>query len=85
MQSLVNTARNAAIAKIPELIEKNEPQIEQQLILLLQKMPPEERKLFFDNWKKVDAVVRRTLNEPAPAPIKAGRKKRTKRNTRSKH
>lgn len=85
MQSLVNTARNAAIAKIPELIEKNEPQIEQQLVLLLQKMPPEERKLFYVNWKKVDAVVRRTLDEPAPLAVKAGRRKRTKRNTRNKH
>lgn len=84
MKSLVDTARNAAIAKIPELIEKNEPQIEQQLVLLLQKMPSEERKLFFTNWKKVDAVVRRTLDEPAPAPVAAGRKKRTKRKTHRK-
>jgi hypothetical protein len=67
-----------AIAKIPGLIEKNEPMIESQLVSALKTMKPDEAALFLQNWSKVDTVVRATLKKPGVG----ARRKRTQRRHR---
>jgi hypothetical protein len=67
-----------AIAKIPSLIENNEPLIETQLITALTSMRPEEADLFLTNWNKINAVVQATLKRPEVG----ARRKRTRRRYR---
>jgi hypothetical protein len=78
LQAAADSARRMAIAKIPGLIEKNEPIIEAQLTKALKIMKPDEAALFLQNWNKVDTVVRATLKRPEVG----ARRKRTHRRHR---
>lgn len=75
------------MSQLPGLIEKSEPQIESALRTAIQKMAvhPEEAKLFHDNWTKLNIVVEDELSKitkPAPAPVSAGKRKRSKKTRR---
>jgi hypothetical protein len=81
--------RSAALAKVPEFIEKYEPQMEEAIKSALgtMKQHPEETTIFLSNWKKLDSIVRSELEPSSTAivPIEtAGRRKRTKRTQRIK-
>jgi hypothetical protein len=63
-------------AQLPGLIEKYEPEIEENITSALSKLKdadPENAKLFLDNWRKLDVVVERVLAS------KTAGKKRTRR------
>lgn len=69
-------------AQLPGLIEKYEPEIEENLTAALSKLKeddPENAKLFLDNWRKLDVVVERVLGS------KSAGKKRTRRRKHRKH
>jgi len=67
------------VGKLPGLIEENEPMIESNLRMALQKMQPPEAALFLEHWQKLDRVVQDTLK-----PVPVGGKKRTKRSKRTR-
>lgn len=67
-------------AQLPGLIEKYEPEIEENITSALSKLKdadPENAKLFLDNWRKLDVVVERVL-----ASKSAGKKRTRKRKNR---
>lgn len=77
------------LSKMPEFIEKYEPQMEQTLTTAITQLKkyPEEADLFYSNWKKLDAVVRKNFDTPAPAPvlsIGAGKRRKTRKNSKRK-
>ena len=66
-------------AQLPGLIEKYEPEIEENITSALSKLKeadPVNAKLFLDNWRKLDVVVERVLAS------KSAGKKRTRRRRR---
>jgi hypothetical protein len=74
-----NTARDLAIKQIPDLIQKYQPQIESSLrssLTTLKETDVEASAIFFQNWKKIDAVVNEVLGNVG------GRRKRTRRHKR---
>ena len=67
-------------AQLPGLIEKYEPEIEENITSALSKLKeadPENAKLFLDNWRKLDVVVERVLGSKS-----AGKKRTRKRKNR---
>ena len=69
-------------AQLPGLIEKYEPEIEENLTAALSKLKesdPTNAKLFLDNWRKLDVIVQRVLAS------KSAGKKRTRRRKNRKH
>lgn len=67
-------------AQLPGLIEKYEPEIEENITSALSKLKdadPENAKLFLDNWRKLDTVVERVLGSKT-----AGKKRTRKRKNR---
>ena len=74
-----STARDLAIKQIPNLIQKYEPQIESSLrssLTSLRDNDLEAANLFFQNWAKIDGVVKEVLGNMG------GRRKRTRRHKR---
>ena len=73
------------MSQIPGLIEKSEPQLESALRTAIQQMAshPDEAKLFYTNWKKLNAVVDSELSKIVPS---AGKRTKTfkRRRTSSK-
>ena len=73
------------MSQLPTLIEKSEPRLEGALRTAIQKMAPypTEAKLFHDNWTKLNTVVQDELSKiTAPAPVTAGKRKKTSKKTR---
>lgn len=67
-------------AQLPGLIEKYEPEIEENITAALSKLKeadPVNAKLFLDNWRKLDVVVERVLGSKS-----AGKKRTRRRKTR---
>jgi hypothetical protein len=67
-------------AQLPGLIEKYEPEIEENITSALSKLKeadPVNAKLFLDNWRKLDVVVERVLSSKS-----AGKKRTRRRKTR---
>lgn len=83
LAAAASKARETALSQIPQFIEKYEPQMESTLKTALTSMPPEETALFLTNWKKLDSIVRSTL-EPSPAPV-GGKRLTKKRTHKRKH
>jgi hypothetical protein len=74
-----STARDLAIKQIPNLIQKYEPQIESSLrnsLTTLRENDVEASAIFFQNWTKIDGVVKEVLGNMG------GRRKRTRRHKR---
>ena len=80
-------------SKLPLLVEKFEPELENGLRTVLKKLKtdhPDEAKLFLANWTKIDKAVKDELNvispgatAPPPTPVQsAARRKRTRRTRR---
>lgn len=72
------------MAQLPGLIERSEPQLESALRSAIQRMAahPDEAKLFYDNWKKLNAVVDSEFS--AIVPTAGKRTKQSKRTRRHK-
>jgi hypothetical protein len=82
-----NAVRDAAIKEIPKLIQDNGPAIEKSLSVNLTTMKaqaPQEAQLFLANWRKLNAVVEKTLSAGPAVPARRGgkRTRRHKRNAR---
>lgn len=74
-----SAARDLAIKQIPNLIQKYEPQIESSLrssLTTLRDNDVEASVIFFQNWSKIDGVVKEVLGNMG------GRRKRTRRHKR---
>ena len=74
-----SAARDLAIKQIPNLIQKYEPQIESSLrssLTALRDNDVEASVIFFQNWSKIDGVVKEVLGNMG------GRRKRTRRHKR---
>ena len=74
--SILGSITNSLQAQIPKLIEKTEPQLEETLIKTiadLRKSNPDEAKLFFVNWNKLNGAVQAAFS------TSGGRRKRTQR------
>jgi hypothetical protein len=76
-------------SKLPSLVEKFEPELENGLRTVLKKLKtehPEEATLFLTNWSKIDKAVKQELvgaTAPSLSPIQsAARRKRTRRTRR---
>jgi hypothetical protein len=79
--SILGTITNSLQSQIPKLVEKTEPQLEATLIQTIKDLRtnnPEEAKLFFDNWNKLNSAVQ-TAFSPS-----GGRRKRTHRKHKSR-
>lgn len=62
-------------SQIVPLIEKFEPELQGILTKTIQSLKeskPEEAKLFYTNWKLLNAAIEKEFNEPAPAPLMKG-------------
>lgn len=81
MAGLFAGLQQRVMAQLPGLIEKSEPQIESALRSAIQQMSshPDEAKLFYDNWKKLNAVVDSELSKIVPS---AGKRTKSSKRTR---
>lgn len=74
--SILGTITSSLQSQIPKLIEKTEPQLEATLMQTIQDLRtnhPDEAKLFFDNWNKLNTAVQTAFSRSG------GRRKRTQR------
>jgi hypothetical protein len=77
-EAAAKTARDAAMAQIPVLIEQYGEQVDAALVAALTKLKeehPEKAKLFLENWRPINANVEKVLTS-------GGGRKRTRRHKR---
>ena len=64
VEAATQAARSAALKEMPNIIESQEPKIEEALVKALNIMKSEEKALFLENWNKLNVVVQRELLKP---------------------
>jgi hypothetical protein len=77
-EAAAKTARDAAMAQIPVLIEQYGEQVDAALVAALTKLKeehPEKAKLFLEHWRPINANVEKVLTS-------GGGRKRTRRHKR---
>lgn len=77
-EAAAKTARDAAMAQLPVLIEEYSAQVDTALVAALTKLKeehPEKAKLFLDHWRPINTHVENVLGS-------GGRRKRTRRHKR---
>ena len=77
-EAAAKTARDAAMAQIPVLIEQYGEQVDSALVAALTKLKeehPEKARLFLEHWRPINANVEKVLTS-------GGGRKRTRRHKR---
>ena len=78
-EAAAKTARDAAMAQIPVLIEQYGEQVDAALVAALTKLKeehPEKAKVFLEHWRPINDHVEKVL-------VSGGRRKRTRRHKRT--
>ena len=89
MAGLLSGLKSAAIAQIPGLIETAKPQIKEALVKQVSKLPPGKVTMLSNNLGELKAAVDTAaaqqvsaMQTQAPAPVTAGKRKKTSKKTR---
>ena len=83
--AFLTSLKNAAIEKLPGLIESAEPQIEAALVKAVSGMPPARVAMLSTNLKKLSAAVDKASLAQTSPPVAAGKRKSSKKTRRNKH